>query len=638
MREPRNPFKLRASEHIESDTTFLRLFEPGILEMLSEESWKRLLILRSAAGGGKTSLMRLFTPTVLLTLHAYRSTTEYRDVYLRLQTLGVIDEPGPRVLGIMLSCAKNYASLADMELDEARKIRLLYALLNARIILAALRGAMSLRNLQFPEDLGRVSIAPKGDGLESAGIKFPCNGKALYDWASRLEASVCYAIDSFEPGRIDTIQGHEGFVSLSMISPESLSVDGKPIAEHFILMLDDVQKLTRRQRSLLLDHLVNLRHGMGIWIAERFEGMTSDELLSPGAIQGRDYEAVIELESYWREKKRFEKIALGIADRRAQAATEVEVSSFGPCLQESLDAAGWKGKLEKALSEVKERIKSHARSSDVYKAWIEAREHLQVTTHEQLTAWRTLEILIERESRKAQKTFDFLQRSEEELADKDGSDVNGAAELFVSGEHSLPFYYGPGRLATLASSNIEQFLWLGGEVFEEVVSAILIKKSPVLSPERQEEIVLASAEARWAEIPQRVRNGRDVRAFLEAVGKFARWMTYKPNAPYSPGVTGIAISMGDRNRLLKADEGASDPELKRLADVLTSALAHNLLEPVLDYKCKGQRWMVMYFNRLLCAHFRLPLQYGGFKEKTLKDLCGWLEKGFQPPKKGEDLL
>ena len=32
MREPRNPFRLRASEHIESDATFLRLFEPAMPE------------------------------------------------------------------------------------------------------------------------------------------------------------------------------------------------------------------------------------------------------------------------------------------------------------------------------------------------------------------------------------------------------------------------------------------------------------------------------------------------------------------------------------------------------------------------------------------------------------------------------
>ena len=36
MRESRNPFQLRRSENIDTDTAFLALFEPGILDVLSE--------------------------------------------------------------------------------------------------------------------------------------------------------------------------------------------------------------------------------------------------------------------------------------------------------------------------------------------------------------------------------------------------------------------------------------------------------------------------------------------------------------------------------------------------------------------------------------------------------------------------
>ena len=34
MREPRNPFRLRRSESIDTETSFLTLFEPGILEIV----------------------------------------------------------------------------------------------------------------------------------------------------------------------------------------------------------------------------------------------------------------------------------------------------------------------------------------------------------------------------------------------------------------------------------------------------------------------------------------------------------------------------------------------------------------------------------------------------------------------------
>jgi hypothetical protein len=66
MREPRNPFRLRRAESIDTDATFLGLFEPGILDVIPEDRWcENVHVLRSAAGGGKTTLLRLFTPSVL---------------------------------------------------------------------------------------------------------------------------------------------------------------------------------------------------------------------------------------------------------------------------------------------------------------------------------------------------------------------------------------------------------------------------------------------------------------------------------------------------------------------------------------------------------------------------------------------
>jgi hypothetical protein len=77
MRESRNPFRLRAAENIDTDLSFLRLFGPGMLDMLGDaDLWSRPLIIRSAAGGGKTTLLRLLTPQVLLSLHENRGLDE----------------------------------------------------------------------------------------------------------------------------------------------------------------------------------------------------------------------------------------------------------------------------------------------------------------------------------------------------------------------------------------------------------------------------------------------------------------------------------------------------------------------------------------------------------------------------------
>jgi hypothetical protein len=73
-----------------------------------------------------------------------------------------------------------------------------------------------------------------------------------------------------------------------------------------------------------------------------------------------------------------------------------------------------------------------------------------------------------------------------------------------------------------------------------------------------------------------------------------------------------------------------NPEYSVLANVLTAAIANNLLEPLLDYKVKGSTWMVLNLNRLLCVSFDLPLHYGGFKEQHLRELFVWMTAGYKP--------
>ncbi|MBI2266244.1 MAG: hypothetical protein HYU64_13930 [Armatimonadetes bacterium] len=539
-------------------------------------------------------------------------------------------------MGIVLSCSRNYAMLADMEVDYARRERLLLGMLNARIILAALRGALALFKLDYPDALHRLAVAPDTGVEAPPGLQLPCTGNVLDEWAKKVEADVCEALDSFGPPSAGNLLGQNTLVSLSLIRPKCITIDGARVADRVLIMFDDAHTLTASQRVRLLKELIELRSPVSIWVAERFEALSSDEVLSSGAIVGRDYDSVVLLERFWREKnrrQRFEKLLLGIADRRVRAATAVEIDSFDPCLQSSLEGTRWQERIVPAISEATQRVRTLAGETQRYQEWISACGKAEETAIEKLIAWRALEILIERDKRKAQQTFDFFPLSSKELEERDGSDVQAAAKLFLAHELDLPYYYGPRCLANLASSNIEQFLWLAGDQFEEAVSAALLKKPTDLPPERQEKIIRKAVHLWWEEIPRRVRDGREVRNFIQAIGEFANWVTYQPNAPYSPGVTGIAISMSDRDSL-RDPKSAKFQALRR---VVSSAIAHNLLEPILDYEVKGGRWMVLYLNRVLCVQFELPLHYGGFRERKLTELCQWLEQGFRP-KKGGSLL
>src|SRR4051812_3603961 len=183
MREPRNPFRLRASESIESDATFLRLFGPGMLDLLPVENlWDKPQLFRSAPGGGKTSLLRLFTPSALLTLHSRRTEENVRELHQRMMELGAVGEGGPRLLGVLLLCGRNYALLQDLDLDQPRKNRLFFGLLNARIVLAPLRSTLALRGLAFPGDLPRLRVTTVPDLPLLPDLKLPCDGAELFRW------------------------------------------------------------------------------------------------------------------------------------------------------------------------------------------------------------------------------------------------------------------------------------------------------------------------------------------------------------------------------------------------------------------------------------------------------------------------
>jgi hypothetical protein len=642
MRETRNPFRLRRSENIDTDTTFLTLFEPSILEVLGDTLPETVQPIRSAAGGGKTSLLRLFTPSVLHKLHARRGDDPVKELHGRLEEFGALDEKGPNLLGVMLLCGRNYAALQDLPIEQVMRSRLFFGLLNARIILAVVRSALALRGLDYPNDVARLRVAAPSTADIPADLHLPCSGQAIYDWARGLERTICAELDSFGPLQATSLPGHDTLFALAIVRPDALTIDGQQVAERVVLMMDDIHMLTSQQRALLVQRVVEARSRVGIWIAERFEALNTQELLASGSVEGRDHEMPIEVEWYWRRHhERFEKHVMRIADRRVRSSTDTELDTFRSCLEDSLDGAEYEPIFDRAASEIATRVRKRVQESSRFQGWLEARERTRGTPRERAISWRALEILIEREINRPQKGLfdDAIPLEEDELNDKDDSSVNKAAELFLAREYELPYYFGPDRIARLASLNIEQFLGLAGTIFEEVIAAELLRGgTQVLSARRQHALMKKAAHAFLNDIPNKVRHGRDLRAFLESVGKFSAWYTYRPTAPNDPGVSGTAIRMSERPMLLDRQALEKRPERARFADLLASALAHNYLVADLDYKCKGERWMVLNLNRLLCVHFDLPLGYGLYKERPLDELCRWIDGPFSIPRRQESLL
>jgi len=649
MKESRNPFLVRASEQTESDDTFIRWFSPRVLEILeqSKESlWNKPQIFRSAPGGGKTSLMRLFSPNSLLTLCrlADRSSSNSGELFQRLKQLGVVDESGPKVLGIFLDCARgNLANLDELELERAKQNRLLLSLLNARIVLAALRGALELKGLRYPETSALEQLEVLSlPALSFVNVQLPCSGSILYEWAYDIERRICDALDSLITPKNASLPGHDSLFALEIIGASQLTHKGQPVAERVVLMLDNFHSLTQKQRRFLLREVFESRIPIGIWIAERLVALEVKDLLSDGAIQGRDYEGIY-LETFWRGgNKRFEGLVRNIANCRVTETANQKIESFDLCIQNSVETDKWQSKFIEGSQVVAERIRARVSGKPDYDKWIRVtqQESLNSNSQESAISWRTLEILIERQEGKPRQLtlFNSPPLEVDELEKRNSFSVREAAELFFCQEFNIPYYYGISRLATMASSNIEQFLGLAGSLFEESLSAAFLKQRADLRPERQQQILKRAVKERWNSLPQDVQYGRDVRKFLEAIGDFSKLQTNRPSAPYVPGVTGIAIVMSDRDKLQNPTQLDKDPGLAQLSRVIKTCVAYNLLHAELDRKQGqkgGERKMLLYLNRMLCIHFDLPLGYGGWREQSLPELVAWLNFGFKPPKQLE---
>lgn len=632
MRSSINPFFARASEYVGSDGRFIKLFSPEILFIFKEYPILNTVnIFRSSPGGGKTTLLKLFTPRVLSEIINNQKHDSCKDIFKILKELNVVGDKKALISSSLISFNNEYSSLEYLEMNETQKERLFFTLLNIRVILSVLQSICITKNLQFPEDLDKITIQ------NTTGITIPENvvklrtGADYFEWASQLEEKICREMDSFLFD-MKVLEGSNELFSLDLFEKQNIFFENIAIEEDILIMLDNAHDLSKQQRANLLNRIINKRPPVTTWIAERLKALTMDEILE-GTTSGRDKNTIY-LEKYW-SNKNFEKFARSVADRRISSVFEDEITNFNSFLSSNFtNETNIIIRDEKV--NVENRIKSNF-GSERYKQWLISKEGEYETEFEALVSWRTLEILLIRDDNKRQKTLDFDELQEEELEQQEGNDVKNAAKLFLHFEKGIPYYYGFSTISKLSSSNIEQFLTIAGQLFEDILSKKVYKKlkkeySLNISPERQEQIILKASKSKWNDLKEKVPDFNKISTFLDSLGAFCQSQTFVPNAWNSPGLNGVAITMSDR--ILLKDTVLKNPKhpLYGLAKCLVTCISYNLLDYTLNYKCQGKVYMVLYLNRIYCAKYDLPLDNGKFKERKLIELASWVDKIYAPAK------
>jgi hypothetical protein len=623
-----NPFLEKRTDRTMSDQEFARLFSPQILEHLPNEIFDAgVHVLHSPPGGGKTTILRALTPGSLRGFWARKSSDAMEETIAGLRARAILNDDGPAILGIMISCAAGYADLPPGASSvESGVFR---ALLDCRVVLRTLRGLMQLLAIEQVEQLQQVSLEYEGVASELQSIPRVNSAFDLLTWAEKMERHIYTRIDTFAV-QAEKLPQHFRFESVLWLEGVRFRKNGRDVAARRLLMLDDLHKLRESQRTLLKDELLEMRPTFPVWLAQRSIAFGSS-LLSQGARHGRDGTAH-SLEDLWSSGQQFLSFAKNVLDRRMVNQTAINSESLEPHLRSTIGDEEVAEALQKGFTAFRLFIEP-LRMELQYREWLKrADEKLESPTLENLKELIKIRTQIARNQRRKQMRLDLnTALLTEELDEKDSSKEENAAEIFLHEELNIPYYFGIERLSALATSNVNDLLYLAAALYDNLkTKRVLRHREPVLSPREQEKALREAVRRKFEFVPRSHTQGTRAHRLLAAVGDFCRLKTFTYNAPYAPGVTGFKVSDAEYVRLERGQSAYQD-EGRILVQVLLECVAENLLVRKSTAATSGRdAGSVFYLNRALCAHFGLPLQFGGWQEVDTDDLVTWMQRGPTP--------
>lgn len=619
-----NPFLERMSERTTSEQDFVLLFSPKILEKLSDDAFGGgVHIFRSAPGAGKTTLLRAFTPAALRAFWNSRRSPDLSETFQKLVARGVLEkDESPSFLGVWLSCASGYADLPPGKNLEQGLFR---ALLDCRVVLRALRSVAALLG-KAPGELEQVELEYEDASLDLKNIPRLRSAHELAKWAEQYEQHVYAQLDTLTTSDAKDIPSHVRFEGVLWLQSVKFIYEGRIVAPKRLLMVDDVQRLRRIQRDMLIDELTIMRPSIPIWLAERSK-ILGVELLSQGARQGRDLHEY-DLDGMW-SGKQFVLFAQNVLDRRMSYQDIIASSSFGNCLSDELIPESLRVEIERGIALFKKEVEQHQDNSR-YSEWLARSQQLTMKPSiDNLIELYVIRILLVRDKAKAQ--LSLLALSANELEDRDNSQVRAAAELFMHNELKIPYYFGFERLCVMATNNVEELLFLAAALYEGLrASQVLRKPELLLTPRDQEKLLRECAKSKHDFIPKNHTDGLRAQRLLDSIATYCKKRTYEPNAPYAPGVSGVRLSCTELNKLTDKSCPLGENGV-RLAHILAECAAENLLVPKASAASASRdSGTVFYLNRTFCVFHDLPLQMGGWQDISAGDMIKWMERQLTP--------
>ena len=611
---PQNTFLIRQTEKLESENSFINILCPQLIGFVNESFFDKTIFINSSPGGGKSTLLKTFSPEVLLELKENSEKETYKDAFKLLSNLGVIDEDNIKLLSINVSCARENYGLIDDLYDNGKAVQIFFQLLSLRILRRALEAVLKCNQLDYSE-LNRITFKNIPEEWKVIVDKNH-NGEKLYQWTLDEERDLCHSIEEMSID-IKTSMLYNNLSILSMVGNGNILLSGMPIMQKTLVMFDDIHSLSVKQRELLRNVIFTLRPNLAIWMTQRTIALSKEEIFGNNGQIHREYTIININEYVQQDRPAFYRALKNVADRRVAISYKDE--GLEDKLEKELSKES-KKKLETINNKIKRRIDTFCKGNDNYTNLYNYLLEREFSSDlECVIAWQILLILIEREQKKAQYVWPFINVFKIDEFELEFKKLKKNAEYLVRYSYKLPLYYGMDDMQIMSSNNVEQFLDFAGEVFEFRIAldyASKRKKGTLISQEEQEKVLVKCAEEKWDDILRTFSRGTEIQQFISNIAQLGIDELKKNTASYSGGTfTGIGIKSLDIKVELEKEQ------LSDLMSLLKICIAYNLIS-VQDVKHGTAKndtvYKVFYLNRWICVKFRLPLGYGGWKSLSIQ--------------------
>ncbi|MBB4841323.1 hypothetical protein HNP52_004425 [Sphingomonas kyeonggiensis] len=624
-----NPFLRRATEFIRDDTTFLEIVSPAPLTtFLTNHPRKPDLFdlpvrILGAPGSGKTMLAMLAEFRLVEAILRDLTSETNKDLAQALAGAGFLEDGKPRVAAVRVPMESEYRDFWELPYDDAIKTKLALWLVQARTMLALLRGLTNgdhrkLEDIRFiARDASEAQLEQIG-GLTAAGIR---------DRALEVQRAIYSIGASLLPPKIDDLprEAIDPYQPFECIQEIEIDWMGERHIVRPVAMLDDVHSLHPDQFEQMFTALARREIKFGRWLMMRLDALSpsavfrsAKSLATHNLKPDRDFIDVFMQggENRAKERKRFREMAADMADRylpRVQAFRNRNATQFRRLVPDEPPRLS-----EAKLRELSAQVDRDQRRFEVTPARRESIEALvsayftgaQSGDRETEVGLAMIRILMARYANRVSS----MQVSLFEDFDPDpktplkaDAGVAEAARLHLNELSGRALHYGFDTICDSSNENAELFLQLAGALVARMeTQAIRGRSLALLAPAQQDVLRNKAIEIMdgWA-----FPFARHVRAIVDHIGRECREVSLTPNARLGYGANAIGILEKDIGELLVSSD--------ELALVLKYAVAHGAIEVTREYGQGGKSWCLIEMSGIVCLAHGLTLRRGGFLERDL---------------------